>query len=119
MHPPPVQCQVDCHRAIGTILRPKQKRIATGTQGILPQQSQITVSGLYMEIALEPYHIAHRPAGVPGHFLQPAQQTGASEAPVGQQQRLDGIGQIAQQARDKSLFQPVLRRVQFVVSSAR
>ena len=57
--------------------------------------------------------------GVAGHFRQPAQQTGASEAPVGQQQRTDGIRQIAHQACDKSLFQPVLRRVQFIVGVAR
>ena len=68
-----------------------------------------------MDIAIEPRHIVHRPASVAGHFLQLPQQAGASEAPIGQQQRTDGVGQIAQQACDKSLFQPVLRWVQFIV----
>ena len=71
-----------------------------------------------VDIALERRHIVHRAARVAGHFRQPPQQAGASEAPIGQQQRTNGIGQIARQARNKSLFQPVLRRVQFIVGVA-
>ena len=115
MPPAPVQYQVHCHRPIGTIADSRQKHIAIGTQGILPQQSLITVGSLDVDIALESHCIVHCAASVAGHFLQPAQQTGASEASIGQQQRTNVVGQIAQQARDKSLFQPVLRRVQFVV----
>ena len=119
MSPTPVQRQVHRYRPIGTILRSGQKHIAIWTQGIVPQQSLITVGRLDVDIALESYYIVHRAASVAGHFLQPAQQAGASEAPVGQQQRTDSIGQIVQQARDKSLFQPVLRRGKFIVGVAR
>ena len=115
MPPAPVQYQVNRHYPIGTIADPRQKHIAIGTQGILSQQSLIAIGSLDVDIAFESYHIVHCAAGVAGHFLQPAQQTGASEASIGQQQRTNVVGQIAQQARDESLFQPVLRRVQFVV----
>ena len=41
----------------------------TRTQGILPQQSLITVGRLDVDIAFEPHHIVHRAAGVARHFL--------------------------------------------------
>ena len=44
-------------------------------------------------LPLKRRYIVHCAAGVAGHFLEPAQQTGASEAPVGQQQRTDGGGE--------------------------
>ena len=69
MSPTPVQYQVHRRCSIGTILRPRQKHITARRQGILPQQSLITIGGLDVDIALEPYYIVHRPAGVPGHFL--------------------------------------------------
>ena len=118
MPPPPVQRQVHRRYPIGTIADPRQKHITAGRQGILPQQSLIAIGSLDVDIALESYHIVHCAASVAGHFLQPAQQTGASEASIGQQQRTNVVGQIAQQARDKSLFQPVLRRGQFIVGVA-
>ena len=44
-------------------------------------------------LPLKRRYIVHRAAGVAGHFRWPAQQAGASEAPVGQQQRTDGDGE--------------------------
>ena len=112
--PASVQCQVDCHCPTGTIPRPKQKRITIWTQGIIPEHTLITFGNLDVDIALELHYIVHRPAGVAGHFRQPAQQADASEASIYQQRRTDGVGQMPPQPYDISLFQPVLRRVQFV-----
>ena len=103
MSPTPVQYQVHYYCPVGAIADPQTETQRTRTQGIFPQQSLITVGRLDVDIAFEPYHIVHWPTSVAGHFLPPAQQAGASKAPIGQQ-RLNGIGQIAQQTRDKSFF---------------
>ena len=68
--PVSVQCQVDCHRHTGTIPRPRQKRIAIWTQGIIPEHTLITFGNLDVDIALEPRHIAHRPDGVAGRCIR-------------------------------------------------
>ena len=66
---PQYSAQVHRHYPIGTIAYPRQKHIAIGTQGIVPQQSLIAVGSLDVDIAFESYHIVHCAASVAGHFL--------------------------------------------------
>ena len=84
----PVEDQVDDYGAVGTIesLRPEQD--AAFAQGIIPQPAAI-LSALHHHIALETDHVVHGVAGVVGHLLYKADQTGAPEAAVRQQQWSD------------------------------
>ena len=109
----PVQDQIDDHGAVGPVegLRPE---IDTAfTQGIVPQPATV-VGALHHHVAPEAYYVVHGVAGVVGHLLYETDQAGSTEAPVGQQQGSDGVGQVAQQATDAELFNWILGGVQLL-----